>query len=267
MANRLNTAYRSLLGELRFEPRPQRVRVEREGRSVADTTDAYLVWEPRRIVPLFAVPWDDFTAELAKGDHFDPDLDAMPNVLPPGHFANHTCAGHLVTVDGLDGAAYLPDDPDLGSRVILDSGAFTWREEEDDVIGHPKDPFKRIDVLSSSRHIQVSLNGVVLAGSRRARMLLETPLPVRWYLPRDDVRLDLLTPTDTDTICPYKGHASYFSFEPAGDDGRDIAWSYVNALHDALPVEGYIAFFSERSDLRVDGELMTPPVTQWSKRV
>lgn len=266
MATRLRTAQRALNGELRFEPRPQRVRVERDGRPVADTTDAYLVWEPRRIVPLFALPWQDFSAELARGEHLDPDLDAMPAVLPPGRFADHTCSGHLVTVDGLEGVAYLPDDPDLGSRVILDSGAFTWLEEEDRVIGHPKDPFKRIDVLSSSRHIQVSMGGVVLAESRRARMLLETHLPVRWYLPRDDVRLDLLTPTDTYTICPYKGHASYFSYQPAGEEGRDIAWSYLDALHDASPVEGYIAFFSERSDLSVDGETIARPVTEWSRR-
>jgi uncharacterized protein (DUF427 family) len=147
----------------------------------------------------------------------------------------------------------------------VDAGAFEWLEEEEAMLGHPHDPFKRIDVLPSSRHVQVEVGGVVLADTTRAMMLLETYLPVRWYIPREDVRLDLLTPTHTDTICAYKGHASYWSFEPAGDAGRDLAWTYADPLYDALRVRDLIAFYSERSDVTVDGVRMERPETFWSR--
>jgi uncharacterized protein (DUF427 family) len=269
MALRFAAALPELIGELRYEPRPQRIRIHLDGQPVADTTDAYLVWEPRRVVPLYAVPWHDFSADLERHEPFPLDLDALPRVLPPGRFSSHTAPGREVTMTVGDrritGAAFAPDDPELDDRVIVDFGAFEWLEEEEPVIGHPHDPFKRIDVLPSSRHIQVTLDGVVLADTKRPMMLLETYLPVRWYIPRDDVRLDLLTPSSTDTICAYKGHASYWSYEPAGDPGKDLAWTYVDPLHDALRVKDLVCFYSERSDLTVDGEPVERPQTFWSR--
>jgi len=269
MAAPFAAALPTTLDALRYEPRPQRIRVHLDGVPVADTTEAFLVWEPRRVVPLYAVPWRDFTAGLERASHVEPDLASAPPVLQPGRFAVHTTPGHEVDLKvgekTLSGVAFVPDDPDLGDRVILDFSAFDWLEEESAVIGHPHDPFKRIDVLSSSRRIQVAVEGVELADSTRAKMLLETHLPVRWYLPRADVRLDLLTPSETDTICAYKGHASYWSYEPAGDDGRDLCWTYLEPLHDAEPVQDMVCFFVERTDTYVDGELVPRPRTYWSK--
>jgi uncharacterized protein (DUF427 family) len=165
----------------------------------------------------------------------------------------------------LPGAAFAPDDPDLAGHVVLDWDAFPqWYEEDEPVVAHPHDPFDRIDCLRSSRHVVVAAEGVVLAESRRATLLFETPLPTRFYLPREDVRLDLLEPSDRRTSCAYKGHASYWSARVGDRTVPDIAWTYDDPLHDALLVRGMVAFFTERLDLELDGAAVERPVTPWS---
>lgn len=165
----------------------------------------------------------------------------------------------------LSAAGFQPDDPDLEGRVLLDWSAFTtWLEEDEPVIGHPHDPFDRIDCRHSCRHVVVSHDGQVLADTTRATFLFETPLPTRYYIPRDDVRMDLLTATETTTTCAYKGHASYWSATVGGETLPDIAWSYEDPLLDALPVQDHIAFFDERIDVTLDGKALRRPTTPWS---
>jgi uncharacterized protein (DUF427 family) len=135
-----------------------------------------------------------------------------------------------------------------------------WLEEDEPQIGHPPDPYHRIDVRASSRHIRISIGGRRVADTRRARALFETNLPTRWYIPRDDVEAEL-EPSDHRTICAYKGHATHF--DVAGDDA--VAWCYEDPLHDALPVKGLVAFYNERVDVEIDGELEERPQTQWSR--
>jgi uncharacterized protein (DUF427 family) len=189
---------------------------------VIDTRRAVLVWLPERIVPAYAFPSGD--VRLTEGVH--------------------PCA-----------------DEDLAGYVQVDwSAVDRWLEEDEEVVGHPRDPFHRIDIRESSRHVVVSLDGEVVADSRRPTLLFETYLPVRYYLPREDVRLDLLAPSDRRTTCAYKGHASYF-----GTDAHpDVAWTYLEPLPDAEQIRGLIAFFNERADITIDGELQDRPLTQWS---
>jgi uncharacterized protein (DUF427 family) len=269
MALRMGELVRSTLTELRIEPTPRRVRVLVGDTTIADTTRAMVVWEPRRGVPVYAVPEADLTAELVPFSPPPPPAD-LPPFLGPENFAMHTTPGEAlsVRVDGqeLPGAAFRPEDPDLAGYIVLDFGAFSWIEEDEPVIGHPHDPFKRIDVLRSDRHVVVSLEGVVLADSKAPMALLETHLPVRWYLPRDDVRMDLFTPSDTRTVCAYKGEASYLSVTDGGANGRDLAWSYPQPLNDAAQVRDMVAFFLERCDISVDGTPMGRPVTPWSSQ-
>src|SRR5204862_1474652 len=96
-------------------------------------------------------------------------------------------------------------------------------------------------------------------------LLFETGLPVRYYIPREDVREELLAPTSTETICAYKGRASYWSAAIGGRVHEDIAWCYPEPLADATRIQGLIAFFNERVDLSVDGEKLDRPQTQWSR--
>jgi uncharacterized protein (DUF427 family) len=236
------------LAELRYTASPKRLRARLDGRTVLDTRAALLVYEPRRVVPWYAVPPGDLALDLTEHDPA-PLPDPLPDVLPPLHNEWHTVPGRSLHLDGRGEVAFRPDDPDLGGRLLVRWEPFEWLEEDEPVMGHPRDPFKRIDVLRSDRQVRVELDGVVLAESSRARMLIETSLPVRWYLPREDVRMDLLTPSDHHTTCAYKGVASYLSAEGA----PEVAWFYPDPLHDALPVRDLVSFWRPAAVL-VDGE-------------
>lgn len=257
-----------LLTELRWEPAPYRLRAYVDDTVVLDTRTARLVWEPRRVVPVFGIPPADLYGTVEPVDPQPPraDLDALPPVLGPERFDPHTSPGSVVEVvvgdRRIDG--FVPDDPDLGGVVLVDFNGFdAWRTEDQVLIGHARDPFKRIDVMPSGRHVVISLDGQVLADSRRARLLLETPLPGRWYVPTADVRMDLLEESPGSSVCAYKGLASYLSV--TGGE-RDVAWQYVAPLNDAVPVKDHVCFWSERTDLVLDGDPVPRPETPWSRR-
>jgi uncharacterized protein (DUF427 family) len=139
-----------------------------------------------------------------------------------------------------------------------------WFEEDDEVFVHARDPYHRVDVLNSSRHVRVEIDGATVAASRRPRLLFETGLPTRYYLPKADVRMDLLEPTDTTTRCPYKGEAIYWSARIGGQLREDVVWSYPYPIPEIPKIEHLLAFFNERVDLYVDGELQVRPQTPWS---
>jgi uncharacterized protein (DUF427 family) len=140
-----------------------------------------------------------------------------------------------------------------------------WLEEDEQVEVHPRDPYHRIDTFSTARHVVVTLDGVVLAGSRGARVLFETSLPARWYLPPDDVRLDLLEPSGTVTECAYKGTATHWSARIGDAVVDDVAWTYDDVRREGEPVRGLICFYDERVDVDVDGDRRERPVTRWSR--
>jgi uncharacterized protein (DUF427 family) len=261
---------------LRYHPTPKRVRATIGGEPVLDSTRAVLVWEPRRIVPAYAVPADDIRAELVPagppGDATTAVLDALGSrpVLSPGNFRTHTADGEELTVRSAAGereaAAFRLDDPDLAGYVELDFAAFDeWLEEDEPILSHPRDPFHRIDVRRSTRSIVIERDGVVLAESARPRLVFETNLPARSYLPPEDVRLDRLVRSPTRTACAYKGTTSSY-WAVARDDGGllDVAWSYDDPLPDAPEIAGLIAFFDERVDVVVDGVRRERPTTPWS---
>jgi uncharacterized protein (DUF427 family) len=114
------------------------------------------------------------------------------------------------------------------------------------------------------RRVEVSVDGVVVASSTRAVVLAETGLPPRYYLPREDVRTDLLDATPTETVCPFKGQASYWSVRTPAGEHRDIAWSYETPLESVAGIAGLICFYAERTDHVIDGVLQEPPVTPWT---
>jgi uncharacterized protein (DUF427 family) len=252
----MSTSMKNLLArardDLRYEPIERRVRARLGGDDVVDSTRAILVWEPRRVVPSYAVPAEDIRAGLSAAPAAN---GQAPGVLHPGiPFAVHTAAGEPVSIDGREGAGFRFADDDLDGYVELDFRAFDeWYEEDERVVGHPRDPFHRIDVVRSSRPVRVEVDGEVVAESTRARMLFETNLATRFYLPREDVRPEL-HPSERRTYCPYKGEASYWSVDAGGRRRQDVAWSYEQPLPDGPAVAGLVAFWNERVDLFVDGE-------------
>jgi uncharacterized protein (DUF427 family) len=111
----------------------------------------------------------------------------------------------------------------------------------------------------------VAIGNEVVADTVRPRLLFETGLPTRYYIPKADVRMDLLTSTDTSTQCPYKGVAEYWSATVGGEVHDDIAWSYPFPIPECPKVEGLVCFFNERTDITVDSELQPRPRTAWSR--
>ena len=110
----------------------------------------------------------------------------------------------------------------------------------------------------------MQIAGETVADSARSVMLFETYLPTRYYLPRDDVRMELLTPTDSTSVCAYKGRARYWSVEVGDTRIDDVAWSYENPDNYAVPVKDLICFYNERVDISVDGVPQDRPRSPWS---
>jgi len=139
-----------------------------------------------------------------------------------------------------------------------------WYEEDEQVFVHPKDPYHRVDVLESSRHVKVEVNGEVVAETERPMILFETGLPPRYYIPPEVVREDVLAESEKTTQCPYKGVASYYSVEAGDGRVEDLVWYYPEPLPEVGKIEGLLCFFNEKVDLEVDGEEQDRPRTQWS---
>jgi uncharacterized protein (DUF427 family) len=156
--------------------------------------------------------------------------------------------------------------PDSGRYVAFYWNKMdAWYEEDDEVFVHPRDPYKRVDVMRSSRQVRVVVGGETVAESRQPRLLFETGMPTRYYLPREDVRLDLLEPSGTHTRCPYKGLASYWHVRVGDFVGKDFVWSYPEPIPECPRIRDLMCFFNERVEaIYIDGELTAKPRTRWA---
>jgi len=244
-------------GRVRVEPGVKRVRVYLAGRLVADTLHPVLVWEIP-YYPAYYLPLADVRAEL----------------IATGKTEHSPSRGEAeiydVRVDGAtaEAAAWrYPDSPleALRGLVRFDWQAMDeWLEEDEPVYTHPRDPYKRVDILASSRRVRVEVDGVAVAESDRPHILFETGLPPRYYLPLPDVRTELLRPSDTQTHCPYKGTASYWTLDTGRDVHPDIVWIYRTPLPESQKVAGLACFYNEKVDIYVDGQLTERPRTPFS---
>jgi uncharacterized protein (DUF427 family) len=245
-------------GRVRIEESSKRVRVFLGGQVVADTVRPLLVWE----VPYYPA-------------YYLPAADVRTDLLVPTTHTTHSPsrgeARHFTVKAGakeaVDAAWQYPESPiaELRDAIRFEWNAMdAWFEEDEEVYTHPRDPHTRVDILESSRHVRVEIDGVVLAESTHPHVLFETGLPPRWYLPKVDVRLDLLVPTATISHCPYKGQAEYWSARVGERLVDDVAWSYRTPLPESEKVAGMIAFYNERVDLVIDGELQSRPRTKFS---
>jgi uncharacterized protein (DUF427 family) len=245
-------------GRVRVETGAKRVRAFLGGEVVADTTRPVLVWEVP-YYPAYYVPLADVGAEL------EPDGDTVRSPSR-GDARSFTVRAGGRTATGA--ALRYEDSPieALRDLIRLDWHAMdAWFEEDEEVFTHPRDPYTRVDILASSRHVRVEVAGVTVAESSSPRLLFETGLPTRFYLPKPHVRLDLLVPTDTVSHCPYKGRAEWWSVRaPDGTVHEDLAWSYRTPLPESRQIAGLIAFYDEKVDVHVDGVLQERPKTKFS---
>ena len=249
---------------LRTEPIDKWVRGRLAGELVVESREPLLVWQGR-FPPVYAFRRD----EVAEG--------VLVPTAPPvrdgfSFFAPRSPVSQWSDVEGggqvLPAAAWTLDDEAVADRVVLtwEPGLLEWTEEDEPVTGHPRDPHKRVEAIASSRRVEVAVDGVTLAASDRPVLLFETDLPTRFYLPAEDVRLDLLEPTDNLSFCPYKGRADGYWTWPGPPALPNVAWSYSTPAPAVGAVAGRIAFYNELVDLTVDGVRLERPESVFSSR-
>ena len=244
-------------GRVRVEPSAKRVRAVLGGQVVVDTLHPRLVWEIP-YYPAYYLPREDVRARLEPSGR----TEHSPSRGDATYYDVH--AGDAVARDG---AWAYPDSPmeELRDLVRFEWQALDeWLEEDELVYVHPRSPYSRVDILASSRRVQVMVDGVELADSSRPHILFETGLPPRYYVPLSDVRTELLTPSDRVTQCPYKGTANYWSVQVGDRRYDDFAWMYRSPLAESAKVAGLVCFYNEKVDLIIDGVAQERPRTPFS---
>ena len=225
------------------EPTPRRIRVRLGGRVVADSSRALLLIEHSpRSMPTYYLPVEDVRAGALADER-----DRRWAVVSGDRRA--------------EGAAWSDDSlPELAGHVTFSWDAVEWWEEDEQVFVHARSPHHRVDVLPSSRRVEVFVKSDRIAESVRPYLLFETHLPTRYYLPFGDVRAELLTASETVTRCPYKGVARYWSHPEVAD----VAWSYPKPIAELPRIKGLVSFYNERVDIVVDGEPVERPQSPFS---
>jgi uncharacterized protein (DUF427 family) len=245
-------------GGVRVEQGAKRVRVYLDGVLLADTTAPRYVWENPSF-PAYYLPREDVRMDLLEEN---------------GHTKHSPSRGDGVLYtaraggkEAEDAALVYPDSPLDELRGLV---RFDWAvvdnvfEEDEEVFIHPRSPYSRVDILPSSRHVEVSIDGTVVADTDQPLILFETGLPPRYYLPKTDVRMDLLTESDATSGCPYKGFARYWSFDEGATKLPDLVWSYPTPLPESQRIAGRVCFYNEKVDIKVDGVLQERPRTKFS---
>jgi uncharacterized protein (DUF427 family) len=244
------------MAPVRVEPCAKRVRAVLGDETVADSSSTLLVWE----LPYFPT-------------YYFPAADVRTELLSPtGESRRVAGTGdatlYTVKAGAHEGAAYSFPDPSLPAlidRYVLVWGTMDhWYEEDEEVSVHARDPHTRIDILPSTRRVRVEVDGVTVADSTNGRFLFETGLPVRYYLPKSDVRMDLLRPTEKVTACPYKGTARYWSLTVNGVVHPDLVWTYDQPLPESERIAGLVCFYNEKTDIYLDEVLQERPRTKFS---
>ena len=245
---------------LYLEDCPKRVRAVFNGETIVDSRSVKILHETGHL-PVYYFPEEDINQDLLEpSDH----LTHCP-------FKGDASYRSVRVGDRVaENAVWSYPEPLESAPPLAGYAAFYWHkmdkwlEEDEEVFVHPRDPYHRVDVLDSSRHVRVLVNGEAVAETTRPKLLFETGLPTRYYIPPEDVREELLVPSDTNTQCPYKGVASYWSVDAGGGRVEDLVWSYQEPIPEAGKIRGHLCFFNERVDLEVDGEEQKRPQTQWS---
>jgi uncharacterized protein (DUF427 family) len=255
----LNFAVESPTGAaLIWWPVPQRIRALAGGETLVDSRGAKLLHETGHL-PVYYFPDEHVRSDLLEPSE---TRTRCPHKGDASYWSIRDGARDAVWAyrEPLDAASFL-----RGHVALYWDRVDEWFAEDEQLFGHPRDPFHRIDVYPTTRHLRVLLDGEVVAETVRAQALFETALPPRWYIPPEDVRTELLEPSDKKTRCAYKGSASYWHVRVGDRLEEDLVWTYAEPQHDAEAVRGMLCFFNERVDIELDGEVADRPRTQWSR--
>ncbi len=249
-------------GDFTFEPSQRHVRGVIGGIDLVDSYAPVLVWEPGQAVPGYVFPRTDIRADLLTPAQGAPshgrhprtsrwyDVEANGNRYPSLVF-QYEVAGleDFLAVDW-----FRREEP----------GVEHWYEEDEEIFRHPRDPYKRVDPIRSSRHVEVYVDGVKIADTHRPVLLFETRLPIRYYVPPEDVDFTHLEETDLVSTCPYKGNARYWSVKTGERVRENIVWSYPSPITAATPIKDHLALYNEVVDIVVDGVPLARPESEFS---
>jgi uncharacterized protein (DUF427 family) len=240
---------------------PRHVRVFFGGETIADSKKVKLVREAE-ILPAYYFPREDVRTEF-----FTPTTRRTH--CPVKGEASYWSIS--IGSKSAQNASWCYEEPLPAASGIKDHFAFDWpqmdkwMEEDEELYKHARDPFKRVDALPSRRHVRVVIDGQTVAETRRPHLVFETNHPVRYYIPQEDVRMEMLAPSATTSRCPYKGAASYWSVNIGGATFPDLVWGYMEPIPEIPKIRGLLCFFHERGcDIYVDGELVPRPRTKWA---
>ena len=226
-------------------PEPRRIRGSLEETTVLDTDHAIMLHETG-LLPVWYVPADDFAIGVLERTetqtHCPFKGDASYYDLRVGGTLVHDAVWFYAAP--LPGAAAI-----AGMCSVRMDALDQWFEEDQQVYGHPTDPFHRVDVRASSRRVVVTAGDTVLADSHTPLALFETGLPTRYYLAESDIDTKLLSTSETTSVCPYKGTARYWS-SPEHDA---ICWSYPEPNDEVRAAAGLRCFLGEGITTTVDG--------------
>jgi uncharacterized protein (DUF427 family) len=230
-----------------LHPLAQRLRGELDGVTVVDTTRATMLHETGYL-PKWYFPIDDVRSDL-----LEPSATSTHCPFKGDCRYWHLRIGGRVVEDAFwEYPEPLPGAPDLSGLLSPDMAKFDrFLEEDEELIGHPRDPFHRVDARRSSRRVTVRAAGQVVADSNRAVALFETGFPPRWYLPLEDIDHRFLVPSETVTVCPYKGVATYWSLRVGDRTWTDAVWTYADPLLEALPAKGCACILEEGIETEV----------------
>lgn len=231
-----------------FHDVPQRVRATFGGETIVDSERARLLHETR-LRPVYYLHREDVRFDLLEptdhSSHCPFKGDARYWSIRVGdEIAENAVWGYDHPIEGA---------PDLSPYVAFYFDRLDhWYEEDEELFGHPRDPFHRIDVRRSQQRVRVSVDGAVVADSTSPKLLFETGLPVRYYLPTSNWDASMLTPSALVTTCPYKGRASYHGVRGAAGEVADLLWRYGEPLSDGRDVAGMLCAPQEHERVTVE---------------
>lgn len=242
------------MDEIRLEQTTRRVRVRHEGNWIADSTTAMLAFTTGRH-PEYLIPYSDVNLTLLDVVEGPPSIDAFGRFVP---LQGESTASRV-------GRRYL-EGPAKGLVQLEFERMDAWFEENEQMVGLVRDPYRRVDVIESDRHLQVFVQNKLFAESKRPWLLDETGLPSRWYVPADDVSWPLLTPSTTTSYCQYKGTARWYHTD-LGETIRlsDIAWTYDKPVAEAPKLLGLVGFYNEHADVDTILDGVQQPKHEFSK--
>jgi uncharacterized protein (DUF427 family) len=241
----------------RIEPAPRRVRGYLGRELVFDTTSARYVWE-LPYYPQYYIPLSDVRTEHLQDENHPQKVQLGPSRLHSLIAAGQT---HARAARVFDAEAASP----VAGMVRFEWDSLAWFEEDEPIYGHPRNPYARVDALRSHRHVTVALDGVALADTICPVLLFETGLPTRYYIDKTDIAFENLEPSQTQTLCPYKGTTSeYWSVRTADTLHADLAWTYHYPLPAVTAITGMVAFYNEKVDITVDGVALARPQSHFS---